>query len=109
MDDDNNKLYGNHGEQSWDFKALDYDDDNADANPEMDIDNDSTAAEHDSDRDQDWDDVQEEFRIGGDDDYQDDHRFYSHAHDGALHLEDTTMTSDEVVDINLDEPNSKVD
>ena len=120
MDEDNRQQYATFGEQSWDFTALDRGDDNADTDAEMAIDsldNDSTAAEHDTDRDDSWNELQEEFNIGGGDsmdhDFEDDHAMYSGGRETeALHLEDAGMMSDDspVVDINLsDEPHSKMD
>jgi hypothetical protein len=81
-------------------------------------DNDSTAAEQDTDReDERWNDLDEGFQVGGDNsmdnDYEDDHALYSNAHeDGAFHIEDTTMMSDDppAVDIDLpDDSHAKMD
>jgi ubiquitin carboxyl-terminal hydrolase 4/11/15 len=121
LDEDNNKQYANLNESSWGFDALDDKGDNADTDAEMVIgrsDNDSTAAEQDTDReDERWNDLDEGFQVGGDNsmdnDYEDDHALYSNAHeDGAFHIEDTTMMSDDppAVDIDLpDDSHAKMD
>jgi ubiquitin carboxyl-terminal hydrolase 4/11/15 len=113
----NNRQYGNTG-SDWSFGVLD----NADNYPETALlenfaDVDSNAADHDTDREDSWNDLGEEFQYGGDitmnEDYEDDHGLYSHAHEPeALHLEDTSMVSDDppTVDINLsDDLRTKMD
>lgn len=119
--DDGPRQYGNIGTSSWSFDALGHDK-NADSDAEMlldrlDGDADSTVAEQDSDTDANWNNMEDDgFYLGaGDhmaDDYEVNHAMYSNAHASdaqvdSLHLEDTTMMSDDppAVDITLpDDP-----
>lgn len=122
MDDDDsaaNRQYGNFENASWGFDALDSSQNqHADTDAEMLLDSvhdqdggpfedaDSNAADQDSDRSfgdfhntpNDWTD---------NDDYEDNHTYYSNTRTSdALHLEDTTMTSDNdppAVEITLSE------
>jgi ubiquitin carboxyl-terminal hydrolase 4/11/15 len=117
----NNRQYGNVGPPSWDFEALNSklaDSSNAEMRPldKVDGDADSTAAEHDTEREDSWNDLEQGFQLGGDpttdDEYQDNHALYSGSREsGALHLEDTTMMSDDApaIDINLPDANAKTD
>lgn len=123
MDDDDaaaNRQYGNIENASWGFGALDStQNQHADTDAEMLLDSvhdhdggpfedaDSNAADQDSDRSfGDFHNTPNHW-TDDEDDYKDHHAMYSSGRTGdALHLEDTTMTSDNdppAVEITLSE------